>query len=261
LTLQIHTIPAFNDNYFWLFHRQGDARAYVVDPGDAAPVQHALKQFNLTLTGILITHHHSDHVGGIDALLSQQAVPVFGPAGGRVAQVTHPLADFESLQLNIGLQFTVFEVPGHTLDHIAYFAEPQGEDPLVFCGDTLFAGGCGRLFEGSAEQMHRSLSRLAALPTNTRVFCAPESTLANLAFARAVEPANADLVKRIEVEKRRREQKIPTVPSTILLERQTNPFMRSGEAAVKTAAEQFQQQSLASEAQVLAAIRRWKDNF
>jgi hydroxyacylglutathione hydrolase len=260
ISINVITVPAFRDNYLWLFHRADDQRAYVVDPGDAEPVEKALAEHGLSLAGILITHHHPDHTGGIDQLLSRWQVPVYGPAGGSVPQVSEALADGDSVALEIGLSFTVLTVPGHTLDHIAYFCD-HTEAPLVFCGDTLFAGGCGRLFEGTATQMYESLQKLRQLPDNTRVYCAHEYTLANLAFARAVESQNGELAARIKSEQAKRERQEPTVPSTIGLEKSTNPFLRCDRESVRKAAETHSGRALTSAEEVLAAVRMWKDNF
>ena len=258
--LQIHPIPAFHDNYLWLFHRQDDRRAFVVDPGDAAPVLEALAARDLSLAGILITHHHPDHTGGIEALLAQAAVPVYGPHSPAIAGISHPLRQGEQVTLPGQISFQVLEVPGHTLDHIAYFGGDQ-RPPVLFSGDTLFAGGCGRLFEGSATQMTTSLDKLAALPGDTRVYCAHEYTLANLQFALAVEPDNPALQQRLQAEQDKRRQQRPTVPSTVALELATNPFLRSREPAVIAAAQARSGQPLSRPDQVLAAIRTWKDSF
>jgi hydroxyacylglutathione hydrolase len=260
IPIKVIPIPAFRDNYLWLFHRPGDSRAYVVDPGDARPVAAALAEHGLSLAGILITHHHPDHIGGIDALLRQWPVPVYGPAGGTVPQVTQPVGDEVWLTLDNQLTFRVMAVPGHTLDHIAYYCE-QTEGPVLFCGDTLFAGGCGRLFEGTAAQMYASLTTLRRLPNTTRVYCAHEYTLANLAFARAVESDNRALSDRIKNEQAKRERGEPTVPSTIGLEKTTNPFLRCDHDSVKQAAEAHSGQTLHAPEQVLAAVRQWKDSF
>lgn len=258
--INVIRIPAFHDNYLWLFHRDGDTRSYVVDPGDAAPVEAVLKNRGLSLAGILITHHHHDHTGGIDTLLEKWDVPVYGPAGGSVAQVTQSVGDGDTVMLEPGLEFRVLTVPGHTLDHLAYVNQAN-DPPLLFCGDTLFAGGCGRLFEGSAEQMHQSLSKLRQLPDNTLVYCAHEYTLSNLAFAVAVDAQNSELQKRITTEQAKRERDQATVPSTMGLEKSTNPFLRCHDPAIKAAAESHSGRQLNSEPEVLAAIRAWKDNF
>lgn len=258
--INVYPVPAFQDNYLWLFHREGNKEAYVVDPGDAEPVLTALKQRGLNLSGILITHHHMDHTGGIDELLRHFSVPVYGPQSSRIQQINHPLKQGDQLALEPDISFQVMEVPGHTLDHIAYFAQTE-EQALLFCGDTLFAGGCGRLFEGSAAQMYSSLNKLASLPANTAVYCAHEYTLANLAFAQAVEADNAELAARIERDKDTRARQQPTVPSSIGLELATNPFLRCRETSVKTAVEQREGKSLSTPADVLGAVRQWKDNF
>lgn len=260
IPLNVITVPAFRDNYLWLFHRADDKRAYIVDPGDAEPVEKALAERGLSLAGILITHHHPDHTGGIDQLLTRWQVPVYGPAGDSVPQVSEGLADRDLVELPIGLSFQVLSVPGHTLDHIAYFCD-QTEAPVLFCGDTLFAGGCGRLFEGSPEQMYHSLQKLRQLPDSTRVYCAHEYTLANLAFAQAVESENQELAHRIKKEAAKRERQEPTVPSTIGLEKSTNPFLRCDLESVRKAAQMHSGKPLDSAEEVLGAVRMWKDNF
>ena len=257
-TINVITVPAFADNYLWLFHCEGDKRAFIVDPGDATPVLTALETHQLQLEGILITHHHPDHTGGIDNLLAHKKVPVYGPGGGSVPQVDHPLIEGDTVALSNGLQFQVLAVPGHTLDHIAYFC---ANEKTLFCGDTLFAGGCGRLFEGTPAQMYQSLTKLAQLPGETLVYCAHEYTMANLAFAQAVEADNAELGSRVKREGERRQQGEATVPSTIAIELATNPFLRSHEISVVKAAEHHSGQQLAEPSAVLGAIRAWKDQF
>ncbi|MDP3672689.1 MAG: hydroxyacylglutathione hydrolase [Telluria sp.] len=253
-------IPAFQDNYLWLIH--DGVHAAVVDPGDAAPVLAALAAHKLTLTAILLTHHHADHIGGVPQLLSHAKVPVFGPAREDIGAVTEPLAEGELVRLPaLGLAFSVRDVPGHTRGHIAYVREGGGERWL-FCGDTLFAGGCGRLFEGSPAQMAASLDKLASLPDDTKVFCAHEYTLANLRFAQAVEPDNVQLRQRIENESAKRSAGIPTVPSSIGLEKATNPFLRYREPAI--AAHLVAAGKLAAGASALeafAALREYKNTF
>jgi len=256
--LAIEPIPAFNDNYIWLLRRSDSPEAVVVDPGDAAPVLEALARRDLRLTGILVTHHHPDHVGGLARLVAETAPTVYGPHNPAISGLDRRLGAGDRIEL-LGRSFEVMEVPGHTLDHIAYFS--AGEPPLLFCGDTLFAGGCGRLFEGTAPMMHRSLQSLAALPPETRVYCAHEYTLANLAFARAVEPDNADVVNRQAQAQAMRARGEPTVPSSIALERTTNPFLRCDDAAL--VASLRCQGRLRGEApeEVFAAVRGWKDSF
>ena len=257
--LSIVPIPAFADNYIWALVSNG--HCVVVDPGDAAPVASFLADRELILDAILVTHHHADHVGGVDTLLTRWTVPVYGPAGEQVACVTHPLEEGDQVQLPgiIDGALRVMLVPGHTRGHIAYV----GND-LVFCGDTLFAAGCGRLFEGTAQQLHHSLSRLAALPPSTRVYCTHEYTLSNLRFALAVDGDNAALVERSFVEQARRERGEPTLPSTIALERATNPFLRCDVDAVVDSAQRHANLSVAERsnaAVVFAALRQWKNDF
>jgi hydroxyacylglutathione hydrolase len=252
-------IPAFADNYIWLL-REGGVAA-VVDPGDAAPVLAYLERERLELAAIVNTHHHGDHVGGNRALLARSQVPVFGPARETIPGVTRVLAEGDTFSLpGIGLDLSVLDVPGHTAGHIACTGR-TAESPIVFCGDTLFTGGCGRLFEGTPAQMVDSLSKLAALPADTRVFCGHEYTLANLRFAQAVEPANALLRQRQAGAQAKRDRGEPTVPSTIAEERATNPFLRVDEPAVRAAAELHAGRRLADRVAVFAEVRAWKNAF
>ncbi len=236
------------------------SHAAVVDPGDAVPVLAHLQRNGLRLTAILSTHHHQDHVGGNTALLARYDVPVFGPAGEPIPGRTHPLREGDAIEVpGIGVALRVLDVPGHTAGHIAYAGDAGG--PLVFCGDTLFAGGCGRLFEGTAEQMWRSLQKLAALPPDTRVYCAHEYTLANLRFAAAVEPGNAALAARARRDGATRARGAPTVPSTLADERATNPFLRAAEPAVRAAAQAHAGHPLDGPVQAFAALRKWKNDY
>lgn len=255
--IHIEPISAFSDNYIWCLHNDR-GEAVIVDPGDAAPVEAFLVERSLTLVGVLITHHHFDHVGGLEALLQNRDVPVVGPAGA-APQISQELTEGENTEM-LGVSFEVMAVPGHTLDHIAYFASTESP-PLLFCGDTLFAGGCGRLFEGTPEQMHHSLSKLLALPSDTELYCAHEYTLANLRFAQAVEPGNQALVERIDRESAKRQREIPTVPSTIGLEQATNPFLRSHIDEVRDSAAEYASMALNDDVATFAAVRHWKDNF
>lgn len=261
--IEVTAIPAFVDNYFWLI--TDGHRAAIVDPGDAAPVRAALQQRGLQLDAILITHHHGDHIGGVTALLTDRKVPVFGPRAelAQIPFIDHPLDDGDRIEVpGIGLQCEVMAVPGHTLGHIAYFAAASARNSnLLFCGDTLFVAGCGRLFEGTPAQMHASLGRLAALPDDSKVFCAHEYTLSNLAFARAVEPDSAPLAAEFERVTVLRARNEASVPSTIGHERHFNPFLRVQEAAVRASATTQSGGELSEGSAVFAALRRWKDGF
>jgi len=255
--MKLVALPAFSDNYIWMLH--DGSQAIVVDPGDSTPVIDALKSQHLSLAGILVTHHHGDHVGGLDGLRSFLNGPVFGPAREDIPQPFTPLRDGDTAEL-LGLSFQVIDVPGHTSGHIAYFTTDTTGAPTLFCGDTLFSGGCGRLFEGTPAQMHRSLSRLAALPANTRVCCAHEYTLSNLKFAHAVEPHNDHLSAYTRHCASLREQGIPTLPSTIAEERLINPFLRCDKPEVIHAARAHGAMS-DSGTDVFAALRQWKNDF
>jgi hydroxyacylglutathione hydrolase len=263
-SLTVIPVPAFKDNYLWLLCRAG--AAVVVDPGDAAPVEQALRDHGLTLRAILLTHHHADHVGGVTALLASrpgQVLPVFGPASEAIVGVTRTLKEGDRIAVEaIDMTFDVLDVPGHTRGHIAYVSVPADDDaPLLFCGDTLFAAGCGRLFEGTAAQMHRSLTKLASLPSDTLVYCAHEYTLANLRFAEAVEPHSDDLAARIVDATAMRERGEATLPSSIALERATNPVLRVDHQVVRDAAERHSAGAASSAVATFAALRQWKDAF
>lgn len=256
-SVTVQAIPAFNDNYIWLLHN-GKA-AVVVDPGDSAPVIKALEALNLSLVAILNTHHHFDHIGGIVALQDRwgEAV-VYGPISQALSQ--RACKDGDIIEPMSGLVLKVLEVPGHTLDHLAFF-DLNTHKPRVFCGDTLFAGGCGRMFEGKPQQMNRSLQQLAALPAATLIYCAHEYTQANLRFALAVEPNNKQLQERVQAVAIKRQQDKSTVPSLMATELATNPFLRCNQSDVITAVEQTGIRSLESTDDVFAALRRWKDDF
>jgi hydroxyacylglutathione hydrolase len=255
--MNLLALPAFTDNYIWMLH--DGARAVVVDPGDAAPVQAALDEAGLELAAILVTHHHPDHVGGVNQLLPRLQGPLYGPALDPMPPACQPLEDSQRIDL-LGLSFQVLHVPGHTLGHIAYAQADGASAPLLFCGDTLFSGGCGRLFEGTAEQMCQSLARLAALADDTQVCCAHEYTLSNLRFAAAVEPDNADLVAYASWCQARRRAGQPTLPATLNTERRINPFLRCDEPAVIAAAQAHG--ALATDAvSVFATLREWKNHF
>ena len=255
--MKLLALPAFSDNYIWMLH--DGQRAVVVDPGDSAPVIRALDSLGLELAAILVTHHHADHVGGIDALRPRLQGPVYGPRREHIPAPFVALDDADAVGV-LGLRFSVIDVPGHTSGHIAYFTEDGGAAPILFCGDTLFSGGCGRLFEGTPAQMHHSLSRLADLPGATRVCCAHEYTLSNLKFARAVEPVNQALAEYTAWCEAQRATGQPTLPSSITTERLVNPFLRCAEPGVALTAQTRGAPSTDPVA-VLAALRQWKNEF
>jgi len=250
-------IPAFADNYLWLLH--DGKRALVVDPGDAEPVLLALEQSALQLESILVTHHHADHTGGVDALRNATGATVYGPASERIPAPFKPLREGDSVH-SLDLDFAVLDVPGHTAGHIAFYTPDMDGKPLLFCGDTLFSGGCGRLFEGTPAQMLASLDKLAALPGETRVCCTHEYTLANLRFARAVEPDNAELAAYQAHCLRLREQGLPTLPSSINQEMLINPFLRTRQASILAAVHRFDA-SAHDDTTVFAALRQWKNQY
>jgi hydroxyacylglutathione hydrolase len=256
--LDVRPIGAFKDNYIWLIRGLRDPRAAaVVDPGDAAPVFSALAAEDLRLEAILATHHHADHVGGVAELVATTGARAFGPARERMPTTVELMTGGAVARIeSLGLEFEVIDVPGHTAGHVAYAGHGA-----VFCGDTLFSAGCGRLFEGTAEEMLASLDSLAALPAETRVFCGHEYTEANLRFAMAVEPGNSAIMDYVKRAASLRAAGRPTLPSTIGLEKRVNPFLRSRHEDVKSAAEHRAGRSLPTPVAVFAEIRSWKDGF
>lgn len=249
--LNIIPIPAFEDNYIWLLHLNG--YAVVVDPGDAAPVIETLKSLNITLAAILITHHHSDHIDGVSDLLGHQAAPVYAPKYEKFDFEHIKLAEGDKIELpNIAQNFRIMWLPGHTLGHIAYV-----NDDYLFCGDTLFGAGCGRLFEGSPAQMLQSLARLKTLNSTTKVFCTHEYTAKNIAFALTLEPDNATLQARASAVKQLRQQQLPSLPSNIALELMTNPFLRCGQASIIKNSHAQKQDELS----VFTAIRTLRNHY
>ena len=259
--LTFTALPAFNDNYIWLIQDTQRQLCAAVDPGDAQPVLNWLADHpEWQLSDILITHHHRDHGGRVTVLKDATQARVVGPARETIPSLDLPVDDGATIEV-LGHTVQVFAVPGHTLGHVVYFCPQPAESPWLLSGDTLFAGGCGRIFEGTAEQMYTSLSRLAALPDNTSVYCTHEYTLSNLLFAQAVEPNNAELNQRVTQVRQLRDEQQITLPSNIALEKRTNPFLRCEQPEVMQAAEQTAKHTLNSSHAVFGALRSWKDTF
>lgn len=255
--IQLLALPAFTDNYIWVFH--DTQNAWVVDPGDAAPVSQLLQQTGLKLQGILLTHHHADHTGGVEELRNSTGAAVLGPAFENLPEPVQRVSGGEQVQA-LGMTLQVIDVPGHTAGHVAYFSPNLADAPVLFCGDTLFSGGCGRLFEGTPAQMLASLDHLAALPDNTKVCCAHEYTLSNLRFAQAVEPSNTTLAAYTLKCEQLRQQGLPTLPSTIGTEKQINPFLRSRLPSVSEAVQALDPEALNADT-IFGALREWKNRF
>jgi hydroxyacylglutathione hydrolase len=252
---EVVPVRALKDNYVWVM--RAGKKAAVVDPGESQPVLEYLDAEGLQLVAILITHHHKDHVGGVPGLLERFRVPVYGPKGEPIETMTHPVSEGDRVEVpEIGASFEVLDIPGHTRAHIAYYG-----DGAVYSGDTLFSCGCGRVFEGNPEQMFASLQKLVSLPDETLVYCGHEYTMANIAFAKAVEPANPALEARERSDAELRAKNRPTLPSTLGREKATNPFLRCSEPAVIESANKYLGSRLGHPAQVFAAIRDWKNRF
>lgn len=256
--MKLVALPAFTDNYIWLLH--DDQHALVVDPGSADEVQAWLKQHpSVSLDHILITHHHADHTGGVTSLLHSTHAQVHGPATETLPFAHHAVGEGDQLHWH-GVQLQALDVPGHTAGHIAWVAQLPGQAPVLFCGDTLFSAGCGRIFEGTPEQMHQSLQKLAQLPATIRVCPAHEYTLSNLRFALAVEPDNAHIAQYLATCQALRDQSLPTLPSTLQQELLINPFLRVRQPRVRQSALERTPQNF-SDAQIFATLRAWKNQF
>jgi len=252
-----HGVKAFEDNYIWLINKVNSKNIVIVDPGDSTPVLEYVNAHHFTPVAILVTHHHADHIAGINGILKYFKIPVFGPGNENIHAITHAVQEGEMINLDaINARFQVMAVPGHTRGHVAYYG--QG---MLFCGDTLFAGGCGRIFEGTPVQMYESLEKIRHLPDETLIFCAHEYTQDNLDFSRVVEPDNPALLDRIRNTATLRQQQLPTVPSTLELEKQTNPFLRCHLPNVTQAAESFALKTIKSGADTFSIVRYWKDTL
>lgn len=254
---EVIPVPALDDNYIWLLRNKETPFVVIVDPGTASPVLDAIKQYKLTPVAILITHHHADHVAGVEKLVEQFKIPVYGPASENIPAMTHPLKEGDKVIFaNMGAKLDVLDIPGHTSGHIAYYGHH-----VLFCGDTVFSAGSGRLFEGTADQMVDSIDKIRKLPDNTLLYCAHEYTAANLIFAQIIEPNNNNLQQRVIDDSKLIKQGKPTVPSTLMQEKQTNPFLRWDIPSIQQAAEQFCGKKLLSAGAVFAVIRHWKDSL
>ena len=253
--INIEPIEAFSDNYIWLVTT--NEGSIVIDPGESSKTIELLKKRDLNLKAILITHHHFDHTGGIDEVKLFSSTKVYGPKND-ISSIDVRVEVGQALSL-IGIDFEIIELPGHTMDHIAFYTNNNG-NPLLFCGDTLFAGGCGRVFEGTFEQMHESLMKLKSLPANTKVYSGHEYTTANLSFAKEVEPLNKNIISRYNEVLKLRKEGIPTLPTTIEIELKTNPFFRCDVEEVQDSLlKKFNIER--NEQEIFKALREWKDNF
>ncbi len=254
--ISVLPLYAFDDNYIWVIRKDDSPYIAVVDPGDSAPVMEFIERSGLMLKDILITHHHYDHTGGVSELVEKYGCQVYGPANEKIPAITHKLSENEVIQLANGVSFQIIDTPGHTKGHICYY----GYD-MLFCGDTLFSSGCGRLFEGTPAQMHASLEKIRSLPEQTLIYCAHEYTLANLGFAKIAEPDNADIQARLEQVRQLRTHNEDSVPSSLALEKRVNPFLRYDNAVLKANAEAFCKMALDNAIDVFATVRHWKDSL
>jgi hydroxyacylglutathione hydrolase len=260
----ISPIKAYQDNYIWCIHNQN--QAWVVDPGDSNVVENYLSTHKLTLSGILVTHHHWDHITGIKDLIKDRNIPVIGPNHVNVPEITHIVKEQDQIDV-LDIQLSIMEVPGHTLEHIAYFGQPTNQSSLLFCGDTLFSAGCGRLFEGTPQQMHAALTRFKQLPEETRVYCTHEYTQANLNFAQTVEPNNTAIQQELQRVQSLDLTTQPSLPSSIRKEKEINPFIRCDTTAVQEQLKKHFSNQINTaklpmqESDYFALLRSWKDTF
>lgn len=251
--LTISSISALKDNYIWVIENL-DKHCIVVDPGDAAPVLEALKRNHLKLDAIFLTHHHYDHTDGVAELVQHfPKIAVYGPASSKMPEVTHPVSDKDVFTI-LDTQFTISAIPGHTLEHICYYTKG-----MLFCGDTLFSVGCGKIFEGTPEQMYQSLSLIASLPDETKVYCAHEYTQANIRFALVADPNNAELKQYSDKIDKLRSKGKSSLPSTIGIEKNINPFLRTAQETIRSTIKK--RTNVQTDVDTFAALRRWKDEF
>lgn len=256
LRFEIMPIPVLKDNYVWVIKNQR-REVVIVDPGEATPVLKFLQEWDLNLLAILITHHHWDHVDGIEGIVEQYKVPVYGSMIEEIPQKTHPVKDLEQFNIE-SFAFEVLEIPGHTLGHVAYYFKPA---KALFTGDTLFCAGCGRVFEGTMQQMYSSLMKMTALPNDTKIYCGHEYTLNNLRFAELVDPDNKEIKQRMSKVKMLLDKNIPSVPSLLSDEKKTNPFLCCHLQSIISSVEKYSNRSLTNPVEVLEQLRKWKDQF
>lgn len=261
-SITIHPIPILKDNYVWMMINANKRLAMIVDPGEALPVISYLKDNKLTLTAILITHHHWDHTNGIEKIKNELTndqhfdIPIFGHHQNMITHISHVVDEGDQISFSDFPIFKVFAIPGHTLKHLAFYSPS-----ILFCGDTLFAAGCGRLFEGKADELYHSLQKLIALPPETKVYCAHEYTLKNLQFAQLIEPHNQSIAEKMIRIKKCRDDNLPTLPSRLAEEKLTNPFLRCHIPEVIRKAEQYAGKKLSNPIDVFATLRKWKDEY
>lgn len=256
-TITVYPLPILKDNYVWILIDKSKKAALVVDPGEARPVSDFLNQHHLKLWAILLTHHHGDHTNGVGALQQACDGNVFGPLNDQISTVTHPVTGNDAVNIaGFPISFEVMDIPGHTLGHIAYYTKG-----MLFCGDTLFAAGCGRIFEGTPAQMYDTLQKIAALPEDTKIYCGHEYTLNNLKFAETVEPSNLAIKQKIASVTALRDQGKPTLPSTMADEKATNPFLRCTSKELIASVEKHVGHSLPTPLEVFTALREWKNAF
>lgn len=257
MAIDVLPIQALKDNYIWTLLNRDNNYAVCVDPGESLPLIKWLETEKVKLAAILITHHHWDHTNGIKGLVKRYSIPVYGPQKEDIPYMSTPLSEGDAVKIEeLGLSFKVIEIPGHTKGHIAYYGQE-----MLFCGDTLFTAGCGRIFEGTTEQMFDSLSKLSSLPEDTLIYCGHEYTENNLTFALTVEPDNKRLQQRLSQTQKLRQKQQATVPAPLAIEKLTNPFLRSHEKSIRLAAEKFSSKQLQTPIEVFAEIRNWKNHF